>query len=174
MFFLLSSVLLNFIIFPQFLYSGNFIRFWNHLIYSFQPMIWTQYLIDVIVSRSSRIPSHVLNFWKNVSSSSISSSWDSYIVNASHIVSSFLRKDSFHNSFSSLFANLTDFLEKTFSAWVMYSNMFLDILRIPDLLIHTCSSLYLIHVWITDCGVISSSVSFSTRILFWSRMLNIT
>ena len=133
--------------------------------YVITSIVCVLYRFDLF-SESFRISTHDLNDANVSSSSSIISSVLSQTQKQTRISSRAFRNISFHRVIFSRTSNLIDFFASVSFMCFICSKMFFDNTFRSVFSVHTCFSLYLIHVWMLDCDVISSSVRFSLRILF--------
>ena len=131
------------------------------------------YRFDLLLE-SFRISTHDLNDANVSSSNFIISSVLSQTQKQTRISSRTFRNINFHRVIFSQIFNLFDFFASVSFMCFICSKIFFDNTFRSVFSVYTCFSLYLIHVWMLDCDVMSSSVRFSLRILFWSLASSIT
>ena len=123
------------------------------------------YCFDLL-TESSRISIHDLNSANVFSSNFIFSFVISWTQKQTCIFSWFLQNASFYRVTLSRTSSLISFVAKVSFMCFICLKIFFDNTFRSVFFVHTCFSLYLIHVKILDCDVISLSVRFSLRILF--------
>ena len=141
--------------------------------YVITSIVCVLYCFDLFL-KSFRILIYNLNNANVSSSSFIISSVLLQTQKQTCISSRFFRNTSFYRIILSRIFNLTDFVTSVFFICFICSKIFFDNTFRSIFSVHTCFSLYLIHVWMLNCDAISSSVRFSLRILFWSLASSIT